>query len=164
MRAQSDLNFLASTLDSYVEPFRRECGVSDDVMLKCWRKFTHRTVKPQMPIIEIGDIGEEFYVLLEGKASVWKPQTEEKYLSASEIKAMKLLVGNGIQGMKELGKPEDKGGVQKTKYEITTMVQLGMLARGASFGETAIQKNIPRYVYIYYIYIYILYTILYYAI
>ena len=109
----------------------------------------HRIVRAGANIITFGDIGDEFFVLLEGKASIWMPLTQEKWMTSTEAKSMKARVGKDIYDLKEMGKPEVRNGIMQSKFEVVTMKQQAFITRGNSFGEMAIQKNIPRYIYIY---------------
>ena len=107
--------------------------------------------------MSLGQVGDEFYLLLQGSADVWKPFPEEKYLSRKEVEILQSRVGEDIYSLKEVNtNAEIIHGVAKTKHIISTFKKVHRLEVGSGFGEQALINNLPRYIYIY-IYIYLHY-------
>ena len=97
----------------------------------------------------IGEIGEEFFILLEGQATVWKPITKEMFFTSSDAKAYKLDSGPEVMSIKEIEKETGEGEDNKSKFQVVILTNITKLQQGAGFGEVAISKNVPRYQYIY---------------
>ena len=90
----------------------------------------------------IGEIGEEFFILLEGQASVWMPKPQEMFFTASDAKAYKLDSGPEVMSIKEIEKAVGEG--KKSKYQVQILTNIAQLYQGSGFGEVAIIKNAPR--------------------
>ena len=148
-RTESDLAELmhvTSEID-YLKKLTEERG-SDRVHWECCRVMTLEIFKKDQNIITYGEIGEKFYIILQGKVSIMLPVKVKKPSKALKIQNFKRL-GTFIETSHDRSLPiMRKSTISEFCFDQNTetqeMKEVKVLSAGESFGELALLNNSPR--------------------
>ena len=148
-RTESDLSELihATSDIEYLKRLTEERG-SDRVHWECCRVMTLEIFQKDQNVITLGEIGEKFYIILQGKVSILLPIKVRKPPKLQKIQNFKRL-GTFIDAPHEKNFPIlRKSTISDFDFdenlETQEMIEAKVLSSGDSFGELALLNNESR--------------------
>ncbi|CDW91734.1 cyclic nucleotide-binding domain containing protein [Stylonychia lemnae] len=70
---------------SFFESLKKESEVDEDIIYQCCRELKCRKYATDQKIIQYGEDGNEFYIIIKGEVDILTPKTVEVQLSQSEL-------------------------------------------------------------------------------
>jgi CRP-like cAMP-binding protein len=131
-----------------------ESKSSDRVHWECCRVMTLEIFQPGESVINFGEIGDKFYIILKGSVSILIPsKIKKRKLTANDSKPNELFkqislvaansegsINNGLARGRTLIDAE----FMEQFGEIESFTEVKVLGQGDSFGELALLTNKPR--------------------
>lgn len=123
-----------------------------DAVKEWCAQFTLQAFEPKENIITYREVGEEFFIILEGNAKVYIPIEFEMTGTKQEVLNYKnendvLLIPSSDPNVEywDLYETLDYDGETKIgKFNINVLKMVSIVEKGASFGELALINNKPR--------------------
>lgn len=150
-RSEFHLNeIMAVTAEiAFLKKITEEKG-SDHVHWECCRAMTLEIFEKGQNVVNIGDIGDKFYIIIQGKVSILVPLKSKKTVDTDKSQKIQRTntfsskINENSQRNRIMRKSTLIDFSEKACEDTYELVEVRVLNSGDSFGELALLNNNPR--------------------